>query len=76
MAEWKQVTRANAPWLCATTTAMAFPIPTHLPRRSDSSSSLSVINKLESATHKTLTATLAGSWTRELENDITTTKVR
>ncbi|KAJ7224168.1 hypothetical protein GGX14DRAFT_648787 [Mycena pura] len=54
---------------------MAFPVPSHLPRRpklNDVSSE--ILAKFDQATNQTLTATLATSWLAELEATIQTTK--
>ncbi|KAJ7504302.1 hypothetical protein B0H11DRAFT_1981579 [Mycena galericulata] len=54
---------------------MAFPVPSHLPRRpklQDVSSE--ILMKIDRATNKTLTASLATSWLAELDDTIQATK--
>ncbi|KAF5362245.1 hypothetical protein D9756_002329 [Leucocoprinus leucothites] len=53
---------------------MAFPIPTHLPRKQDVSSR--ILNKIDSATHQTLDSTLTSTWLNELDETIQITKTR
>ncbi|KAG6854008.1 hypothetical protein C0991_011495 [Blastosporella zonata] len=56
---------------------MAFPIPAHLPRRaSPQDISSQILSKIDAATNRTLNAGLATSWVSELEETITSTKVR
>jgi len=55
---------------------MAFPVPSHLPKRAvpvDVSSK--ILYKLDAATNITLDATLSASWIRELDESIQATKV-
>ena len=55
---------------------MAFPIPSHLPRRGvPQDISSQILAKVSSATTKTLTAGLATSWIAELDETILQTKV-
>ena len=55
---------------------MAFPIPSHLPRRGvPQDISSQILAKVSSATTKTLTADLATSWIAELDETILQTKV-
>ncbi|KAH7915288.1 hypothetical protein BJ138DRAFT_1055180 [Hygrophoropsis aurantiaca] len=53
---------------------MAFPLPTHLPRKLDVSSQ--ILSKLDSVTTQTLSSSVASSWRRELDASITLTKKR
>ncbi|TFK39823.1 hypothetical protein BDQ12DRAFT_681284 [Crucibulum laeve] len=56
---------------------MAFPIPSHLPRRATPQDvSSKILNKIDQATYKTLDAKLASSWVDELDETIQTTKQR
>jgi centromere/kinetochore protein ZW10 len=56
---------------------MAFAIPDHLPRRSNPHDvSSEILTKIDQATNKSLTASLAGSWLAELDQNILSTKVR
>lgn len=58
------------------TTVMAFPIPSHLPRRAPPQDvSSSILNKIDAATNESLNATLASSWIQELNDTIYATKV-
>lgn len=52
---------------------MAFPIPSHLPRKQDVSSR--ILNKIGEATNQTLNAAIARSWVEELDETIRQTKV-
>ncbi|KAJ6581607.1 hypothetical protein B0H19DRAFT_930561 [Mycena capillaripes] len=54
---------------------MAFPIPSHLPRRPNPHDvSSEILMKVDRATNQTLTASLATSWLAELEDTIQATK--
>ncbi|KAF9454310.1 hypothetical protein P691DRAFT_717761 [Macrolepiota fuliginosa MF-IS2] len=53
---------------------MAFPIPSHLPRKQDVSSK--ILNKIDSATYKSLNAALTSTWLNELDETIQATKTR
>ena len=56
---------------------MAFPIPDHLPRRAiPQDISSSILSKIDAATSKTLNSSLAASWLAELDENITSIKVR
>ncbi|KAF8916015.1 Centromere/kinetochore Zw10-domain-containing protein [Mucidula mucida] len=57
---------------------MAFPIPAHLPRRGAPPQDVSsaILAKIDAATSKTLTPSLAASWLRELDQNILDTKKR
>lgn len=56
--------------------AMAFPIPSHLPRRAPPQDvSSQILSKIDSATNQTLNSALVSSWLTELEVSIQTTKV-
>jgi len=52
---------------------MAFPIPDHLPRQLDVSSS--VLSKIDSVTLQSLNSSVASSWRAELDESIRLTKV-
>lgn len=52
---------------------MAFPVPSHLPRKQDVSSK--ILNKIGEATNGTLNAALAKTWLDELDETIRQTKV-
>lgn len=52
---------------------MAFPIPSHLPRKQDVLSQ--ILNKIDSATNQTLNSTLTSTWLNELDETIQITKV-
>ena len=55
---------------------MAFPIPTHLPRKKDARDvSTQVLTKISETTSKALDAKLASSWIAELDDTIRVTKV-
>ncbi|KAJ7043699.1 hypothetical protein C8F04DRAFT_727558 [Mycena alexandri] len=54
---------------------MAFPVPAHLPRRQNPQDvSSGILMKIDQATGKTLSASLASSWLAELEDTIHATK--
>ncbi|KIJ65573.1 hypothetical protein HYDPIDRAFT_152514 [Hydnomerulius pinastri MD-312] len=53
---------------------MAFPIPSHLPRKVDVSSQ--ILSKLDSVTFQTLNSSVASSWRTELDESISLTKKR
>ncbi|KAJ7334235.1 hypothetical protein DFH08DRAFT_302683 [Mycena albidolilacea] len=54
---------------------MAFPIPSHLPRRPNPQDvSSEILTKIDQATNSTLTASLATSWLAELEDTIQATE--
>ncbi|KAJ7091428.1 hypothetical protein B0H15DRAFT_778155 [Mycena belliarum] len=54
---------------------MAFPVPSHLPRRPNPQDvSSEILMKIDQATNQTLTASLATSWLAELEATIQATK--
>lgn len=56
---------------------MAFPIPAHLPRRaSPQDISSQILSKIDAATNKSLTSTLATSWLTELDDAIQSSKER
>ena len=56
--------------------SMAFPIPSHLPRRSTPQDvSTKILSKLDAATSKTLNSALTTSWLVELDESIQATKV-
>jgi hypothetical protein len=55
---------------------MAFPVPSHLPRKATSQDiSSRILSKVSSATAKTLNADLAASWVAELDEAILESKV-
>ena len=55
---------------------MAFPVPSHLPRKAVSQDiSSRILSKISSATVKTLNADLAASWVTELDEAILESKV-
>jgi hypothetical protein len=55
---------------------MAFPIPSHLPRRANPQDiSSKILSKIDEATNRSLTASLAKSWLAELDETIQSTKV-
>lgn len=57
--------------------SMAFPIPTHLPKKQDSRDvSTQVLTKIAETPYKSLKGDLAASWVSELDETIRTTKVR
>lgn len=59
------------------TTVMAFPIPSHLPRRAPPQDvSSNTLNKIDAATNESLNAALASSWIQELNDTIYATKKR
>ncbi|KIK61807.1 hypothetical protein GYMLUDRAFT_42852 [Collybiopsis luxurians FD-317 M1] len=54
---------------------MAFPVPTHLPRRAAPQDVTSkILSTMDEATNKSLTASLANSWLEELDTTIQSTK--
>ncbi|KAF5373242.1 hypothetical protein D9615_007430 [Tricholomella constricta] len=56
---------------------MAFPIPSHLPRRPNPQDvSSQILSKIDAATNQTLNSALAKSWLSELEQTIKSTKER
>ncbi|KAF9045658.1 hypothetical protein BDZ89DRAFT_1099474 [Hymenopellis radicata] len=57
---------------------MAFPVPTHLPRRGAPPQDISsaILSKIDAATSKALTPSLAASWLQELDQNILDTKKR
>ncbi|CAK5267741.1 unnamed protein product [Mycena citricolor] len=56
---------------------MAFPIPSHLPRRPNPHDvSSEILSKIDQATNHTLTTSLASSWITELEDTIGATKAQ
>ncbi|KAK0202563.1 hypothetical protein DFS33DRAFT_910256 [Desarmillaria ectypa] len=56
---------------------MAFPIPSHLPRRAPPQDvSSSILNQIDAATNGSLNAALASSWIQELNDTIYATKKR
>lgn len=56
---------------------MAFPVPSHLPRKKDARDvSTQVLTKVSETTLKDLNANTAASWVVELEDTISLTKVR
>jgi centromere/kinetochore protein ZW10 len=55
---------------------MAFPVPSHLPRKAASQDTSSrTLSKISSSTVKTLNAELAASWVAELDEAILESKV-
>lgn len=55
---------------------MAFPVPSHLPRRANPQDVTSkILSTMDEATNKSLTASLAKSWLEELDTTIHSTKV-
>ncbi len=55
---------------------MAFPVPSHLPRKAASQDiSSRILSKISSATVKTLNADLAASWVAELDEAVLESKV-
>jgi hypothetical protein len=57
-------------------TVMAFPVPSHLPRKPTVHDvSTQMLTRIDEATYGTLTASLAASWLVELDETIPTTKV-
>lgn len=56
---------------------MAFPVPSHLPRKKDARDvSTQVLTKVSETSLKDLNAGAAASWVAELEDTISFTKVR
>lgn len=56
---------------------MAFPLPSHLPRKKDARDvSTQVLTKISETPSKALNAQLASSWVEELNETIQYTKVR
>ncbi|TCD71745.1 hypothetical protein EIP91_005511 [Steccherinum ochraceum] len=55
---------------------MAFPVPSHLPRKKDADVSTALLTKMSDATAKSLTFELASSWVTELDDAIRQTKRR
>ncbi|KAL0568182.1 ribosome biogenesis protein ytm1 [Marasmius crinis-equi] len=56
---------------------MAFPVPAHLPRRAEPQDATSrILSRMDEATNKTLNATLAQSWLKELDETIQDTRQR
>ncbi|RDB23516.1 Centromere/kinetochore protein zw10 [Hypsizygus marmoreus] len=56
---------------------MAFPIPSHLPRRPNPQDvSSQILSKIDAATNQSLNSTLAASWLAELDQTIQSTKER
>ncbi|RPD59040.1 hypothetical protein L226DRAFT_510672 [Lentinus tigrinus ALCF2SS1-7] len=56
---------------------MAFPLPTHLPRKKDARDvSTQILTKISETSSKTLNAQLASSWVAELDDTIKATKTR
>lgn len=56
--------------------SMAFPIPSHLPRKKDPQDvSTKILTKISEADAKSLNAALASSWSLELDETLTQTKV-
>ncbi|KAJ4466116.1 hypothetical protein C8J55DRAFT_242847 [Lentinula edodes] len=56
---------------------MAFPVPSHLPRRANPQDVTSkILSTMDEATNKSLTASLAKSWLEELDTTIHSTKER
>ncbi|CAL1714224.1 unnamed protein product [Somion occarium] len=55
---------------------MAFPIPTHLPRKRDNDVSTNLLSKMSDTPSKSLTYEVASSWVTELDNTIRETKRR
>ncbi|KAH7890837.1 hypothetical protein F5I97DRAFT_1923327 [Phlebopus sp. FC_14] len=53
---------------------MAFPLPSHLPRKVDVSSQ--ILSKLDSVTYQSLDSSVASSWLAELDESISLTKKR
>jgi hypothetical protein len=69
---------AGTVFLCIQTSKldMAFPIPSHLPRRPNPHDvSSNILSKIDDATSHTLNASLASSWLTELEDSIRAIKV-
>lgn len=61
---------------CSVPWAMAFPIPSHLPRRPNPHDvSSNILSKIDEATTHTLNASLASSWVTELDESIQVIKV-
>lgn len=68
--------KEETPLFCGLVLAMAFPIPSHLPRRATTSDvSSKILSKIDQATNKLLKASLATSWLAELDETIQSTKV-
>lgn len=65
--------RLHLPPLTVATASMAFPIPSHLPRKQDVSSR--ILSKIDSATYQSLNPTITSSWLNELDETIQATKV-
>ncbi|KAF9266878.1 hypothetical protein L218DRAFT_921599 [Marasmius fiardii PR-910] len=56
---------------------MAFPVPSHLPRRAEPQDVTSqILSKMDEATNKTLNASLVKAWLNELDETIQSTKQR
>lgn len=55
---------------------MAFPIPSHLPKKQPTDISSAILNKVSGADSKSLNAALAGSWITDLDESIRAAKVR
>ncbi len=61
--------------VCSLLLGMAFPIPSHLPRKKDQDVSTELLSKMSETTSKSLTHGLASSWVAELNVAIRQTKV-
>lgn len=56
---------------------MAFPLPSHLPRKKDARDvSTQILTKISETPSKSLNAQLASAWVAELDDTIKSTKVR
>jgi hypothetical protein len=71
------VTNIEACERCQLVSVMAFPIPSHLPRKSNNVQDVSskILSKLDEATNQTLNAAMTTSWIVELDETILLTKV-
>ena len=55
---------------------MAFPVPSHLPRKRDNDVSTKLLSKMSETSSKSLTYEAASAWVIELDGAIQETKVR
>lgn len=55
---------------------MAFPVPTHLPKKQPTDVSSAILGRIADADAKSLNAALAQSWITDLDDSIRAAKVR
>jgi len=55
---------------------MAFPIPSHLPKKQPTDVSSAILTKISNADSKSLNAALTESWITDLDESIRAAKVR